>query len=43
MAPPDFRGSPGSRISIPPKILFNDTIHIETGGTWNYRKKRYIL
>ncbi|MDR2403863.1 MAG: hypothetical protein LBD78_07515 [Spirochaetaceae bacterium] len=40
---PDFRESPGSRISIPPKILFNDTIHIETGGAWNYQKKGYIL
>ncbi|MDR3139605.1 MAG: hypothetical protein LBT95_08025 [Treponema sp.] len=42
-APPDSRGSPGNRIFIPPKILFDDTIHIETGSTWNYRKKGYIL
>jgi hypothetical protein len=37
------RGSPGNRTAIPPKILFDDTIHIETGGTWNYTKKEYIL
>jgi hypothetical protein len=37
------RLNPANRISIPPKILFDDTIHIETRGTWNYQGKEYIL
>jgi hypothetical protein len=39
----DPKGYQESRVQAPQKTSFKDAIHVETGRTWNYPGKEYIL